>query len=525
MCSGIKHNVSSPSGIVKRYFANRKNHYICSCGWYIRSRVRIQRFEKDTLVAVAIAESAFGLPKIALKMNKGGKKGPLLTKPNLGKSTLKSSKYGIALILLVPIGMVAGPVLWEGMRSEIAHWYLAAAANAIELGTGDANKSIEAARAWDPEVGRLPDYWNVRLRQLKNKPDLSIMDVLHEVPEERKQEIAEKLARLFGSTGDYALAAEVMRVLLGGNVNQSVVYWDVLISQALEEAGESRAIERLREAISANPDRPELRKPLAEKFATILERREDFASTLEAYKLWFGEKYDRTVTNLNQIAYARALANEELDEALIDIDEALGYRPDDPSLRDTRAWIYYRLGRYEEALADADFSVKALEVPSIANWWEGALEWLQVKSDTGGNKSTESKSADSKSPQEGDAAPMPTVSTQVADQVADQVAEVESSDSSPPIVMLDIPKEYLTRGKVGEFTWALGVMRYHRAVILTKLGRNEEAEADWKWIEEKQLPPDDRLHKCPLANKNALYATTAPTISVPKYNVWRALRR
>ena len=43
---------------------------------------------------------------------------------------MKSNKIVVTLILLVPIGLVAGPVLWAGMRSEIALWYLAAAANA-----------------------------------------------------------------------------------------------------------------------------------------------------------------------------------------------------------------------------------------------------------------------------------------------------------------------------------------------------------------------------------------------------------
>ncbi len=408
---------------------------------------------------------------------------------------MKSSKYGIALILLVPIGLVAVPVVWEGMRSEIAHWYLAAAANAIELGKGDADKSIEAARAWDPEVGRLQDYWSVRLRQLKTKPDLSVMDVLKEVPEERKLEIAERLARLYGSKGDFALAAEVMRTLLGENVKQNIIYWDVRISQSLEEVSEAKAIETLQEAIEANPGNLELQRYLAEEFALILDKREDFASTLEAYKLWYGEKHDRTVETLNALAYARALANVELDQALTDINEALGYRPEDPALRDTRAWVYYRMGRYEEAFADADFSVKAVERPSIVNWWESTLNWLQVKTEEAENKaaastSAEPQSPENTSPQVGNKAEVSTAS----DLVDDRVTELNTSDVAPPIVMLDPPENYLTRSRTTALTWSIGVLHYHRAVILEKLGRSEEAEVDWKWLEENRLPPDDRLH-------------------------------
>jgi len=397
---------------------------------------------------------------------------------------LKSSKYGIALILLIPIGLVAGPVLWAGMRSEIAHWYLAAAANAIELGKGDADKSIESARAWDPEVGRLQDYLTVCLRQFRSKEaDLSLSDIFKQVPEDSKLEIAEQLARQFGSKGDFALAADVMRTLLGEQVNRRIIYWDVMISRALTEESEAKAIQTLRDAITANPDNSTLRILLAEEFASILDKREDFTSTLEAYKLWFGEKYDRTVYRLNALAYGRALANVELDQALVDIDEALGHRPDDPELRDTRAWVYYQLGRYEEAFLDADFSVKTRERPSISSWLQAVWEWLQVAAE----------SPETNLPLGATSEEVPD-SGQVAEEVAEEFAEFGTIVGDPPVVMLDPPKNYLKRSKASVITWSRGVMRYHRAKILEKLGRVEESEADWKWIEENRLPPDDRLH-------------------------------
>ena len=389
---------------------------------------------------------------------------------------MKSSKFAIALILIVPIGLVAGPVLWTGMRSEVAHWYLAAAANAIELGRGDADKSLESARAWDPEVGKMQDYWSVRLRQLKTKTDVALMDVLKEVPDERRPEIAERLARQFGSKGDFALAADVMRVLLGEKTNQNITYWDVMISQALEEGGGAQAIQVLRDAIAANPNNSELRIVLAREFALILSDRDDFASALEAYKLWFGEKYDRDVTTLNALAYGRALANVELDQALIDIDDALGYRPDDPDLRDTRAWVYYQMGRYEEALLDANFSVKAKESPSISTLFQRLVDRMQIDADASKTNSA------------------PPGDTVEAIPNTEQIAESESSYIEPPVVMLDPPKNYLTQSTASILTWSRGVVRYHRARILDKLGRIEEAEADWKWIEENRLPPDDRLH-------------------------------
>ncbi len=82
---------------------------------------------------------------------------------------MKSSKLGTALILLIPIGLVAAPVIWVGMRSEIAHWHVAAAANAIELNRGDPEISLRAARAWDPEIDQAQDYWTVRLKQIARR--------------------------------------------------------------------------------------------------------------------------------------------------------------------------------------------------------------------------------------------------------------------------------------------------------------------------------------------------------------------
>lgn len=383
---------------------------------------------------------------------------------------MKSSKFSVALILLVPIGLVAGPVLWAGLRSEIAHWYLAAGANALELGIGDVDKALESARAWDPEVGAEQDYLSVRLRQLKNDSAATLSDVVKEVPEGKKAKTAELLARQFEEGGDFALAAEVMRVLLGEKVNENITYWRVLISQALVEEDEAKGFEILREAIEANPNNPQVRTRLGALYATTLAMREDFALTLEAYKLWYGDKYDRDINTLNSLAYARALAKVELDLALTDINEALGYRPEDPNLRDTRAWVYFQLGRYDEALLDADFSVKALELPSLSNWINRQMEELQSSAEISKPESPPSE-------------------------VRVEQAEVEAmGDSQAPVVMLDPPKIYKKRANTSSWTWTLAVMKYHRARILEAMGRSEEANADWEWIETNDLPPDDRLH-------------------------------
>lgn len=53
---------------------------------------------------------------------------------------------------------------------------------------------------------------------------------------------------------------------------------------------------------------------------------------------------------LNYLAYLWAVRGERLDEALRHIQTALNLAPDNSAYLDTLGWIYYQLGRYEDAL-------------------------------------------------------------------------------------------------------------------------------------------------------------------------------
>jgi tetratricopeptide (TPR) repeat protein len=61
---------------------------------------------------------------------------------------------------------------------------------------------------------------------------------------------------------------------------------------------------------------------------------------------------------LNGYAYARGLANRDIDEALVDIDEALRRAGEDYHMIDTRGYLYYRRGDYDLALRDLDRAVE-----------------------------------------------------------------------------------------------------------------------------------------------------------------------
>jgi tetratricopeptide (TPR) repeat protein len=64
---------------------------------------------------------------------------------------------------------------------------------------------------------------------------------------------------------------------------------------------------------------------------------------------------------LNGLAYARAVGNVQLDEALKGIEEALVMQPGDPMFLDTHGFILYRQGKYSESITDMERAVIDIE--------------------------------------------------------------------------------------------------------------------------------------------------------------------
>jgi tetratricopeptide (TPR) repeat protein len=60
----------------------------------------------------------------------------------------------------------------------------------------------------------------------------------------------------------------------------------------------------------------------------------------------------------NALAYMRALANQDLEQALEKVNLALAQEADNAAYLDTRGFIYYRLGKYSKALEDLDRAVE-----------------------------------------------------------------------------------------------------------------------------------------------------------------------
>ncbi|HUD25341.1 MAG TPA: tetratricopeptide repeat protein [Burkholderiaceae bacterium] len=82
--------------------------------------------------------------------------------------------------------------------------------------------------------------------------------------------------------------------------------------------------------------------------------------------------YDRAITldpyfamAYNARCWMRATANRDLGAALADCDYALRLQPDDPRSLDSRAFVHFRMGQFEQAVADASASLEHATGPAL----------------------------------------------------------------------------------------------------------------------------------------------------------------
>src|SRR5262245_14887050 len=80
-------------------------------------------------------------------------------------------------------------------------------------------------------------------------------------------------------------------------------------------------------------------------------------------------------TALNELAYAQALAEVQLDQALKNVDESLELLTSEekvlePAIRDTRGYILFLKGRYAEALVEMEAAVGGMGSGAVAKHLE-----------------------------------------------------------------------------------------------------------------------------------------------------------
>ena len=79
---------------------------------------------------------------------------------------------------------------------------------------------------------------------------------------------------------------------------------------------------------------------------------------------------------LNYLGYSLVERGEKLDEALEMIESAAASRPDSGAISDSLGWVYFQLGRYEEAEAEMERAVQLLPVDPILSDHYGDVLWM-----------------------------------------------------------------------------------------------------------------------------------------------------
>jgi tetratricopeptide (TPR) repeat protein len=79
---------------------------------------------------------------------------------------------------------------------------------------------------------------------------------------------------------------------------------------------------------------------------------------------------------LNYLGYSWIDRGENLDRALGMIEKAVKLSPDDGYILDSLAWAYYRLGRYQEAVAPMELAIGTMASDPVVNDHLGDIYWM-----------------------------------------------------------------------------------------------------------------------------------------------------
>lgn len=178
---------------------------------------------------------------------------------------------------------------------------------------------------------------------------------------------------------------------------------------------------------------------------------EDFDAAYEILKACYPRSENRKAEQRNQLAYYAALADRDLDLALAEIEKALSGEKN-ASFLDTKAWVLFRLKRYDEALMVIDQALAELEI--------------------------ELKNASNLAP--------------VQDKIQDLL------DGKKPFVKRPLedksdPLAYFNKS-FAQAIKSIVVIHYHRGEILEGAGKTEEADHEYSWVQDRGFNDFERLY-------------------------------
>ena len=209
-------------------------------------------------------------------------------------------------------------------------------------------------------------------------------------------------------------------------------------------------------------ENPAIRAEAALAISSLLSNRKKFDDAARILNLNLPPFEERTAVQNNQMAYMRALAGKDLEQALVEIDMAIK-TAENESYLDTKGWVLHRMGRNEEALVVMDKSLAKLTEAWNAN---PKLERCLVRI---GELQAEELQAEPEAAE-------PVAAEPVA---AEPVVSSKAKGWGVDALLEEFPE--LSRG-LPETLEIYATLRYHRLRICEALGKTQEVARETAWL-------------------------------------------
>jgi tetratricopeptide (TPR) repeat protein len=218
-------------------------------------------------------------------------------------------------------------------------------------------------------------------------------------------------------------------------------------------------------------ENPAIRSEAAFAISSLLSNRKKFDDAARILNVNLPPLEERTAVQNNQMAYMRALAGKDLEQALIEIDMAIK-TAENESFLDTKGWVLHRMGRNEEALVVMDKSLAKLTEAWSAN---PKLERCLVRiEELQAQPAAESVAAESV------AAESVAAESVAAESVAaESVVSSRTKGWGVDALLEEFPE--LSRG-LPETLEIYATLRYHRLRICEALGKTQEVAREAAWL-------------------------------------------
>ena len=209
-------------------------------------------------------------------------------------------------------------------------------------------------------------------------------------------------------------------------------------------------------------ENPAIRSEAAIAISSLLSDRKKFDDAARILNLNLPPFEERTAVQNNQMAYMRALAGKDLEQALVEIDMAIK-TAENESYLDTKGWVLHRMGRNEEALVAMDKSLAKLTEAWNANpkleRCLARIEELQAEELQAESLAAESLAAESLA--------------------AESLASSRAKGWGVDALLEEFPE--LSRG-LPEMLEIYATLRYHRLRICEALGKTQEVARETAWL-------------------------------------------